>query len=232
MAKKKQTEYLAHEVIAIAFACFRINEGYVKETRRFSTEGMATLFSNKEMIGMKLEHTRPDDYNDFEVTDEDYNYAKISVDWLHKDNALGIIGGTLNDFMSNVMSSISQTSVTAKSFGMMGIVPKVYFDSLLKKTTKKDLKTNFGESKHISTIGDEIEGSFTLKGIKFVDKFSCHVLNGHIEGNLVSFSKNFDQTNQLPQEGVTFKLSGKVKRHGENYVTKLPETLLNYVKIG
>ena len=97
MAKKKQTEYLAHEVIAIAFACFRINEGYVKETRRFSTEGMATLFSNKEMIGMKLEHTRPDDYNDFEVTDEDYNYAKISVDWLHKDNALGIIGGTLNE---------------------------------------------------------------------------------------------------------------------------------------
>ena len=114
----------------------------------------------------------------------------------------------------------------------MGIVPKVYFDSLLKKTTKKDLKTNFGESKHISTIGDKIEGSFTLKGIKFVDKFSCHVLNGHIEGNLVSFFKNFDQTNQLPQEGVTFKLSGKVKRHGENYVTKLPETLLNYVKIG
>ena len=73
---------------------------------------------------------------------------------------------------------------------------------------------------------------FTLNEIKFVERYTCHVLNGAVEGNLVSFFKNFDQTKDLPKEGTTFSIKGKVKRHGENFITKFPETILNYVRIG
>jgi hypothetical protein len=190
------------------------------------------LFSNKEAVKFQLESNGPNDFSYITITNEDYSNAKESVEWLHKDNALAIIGGTLNDFMQNIMSSISSTTSTTQNIGLLSVVPKVYFESRERKEHKKDLKTNFGESKLISTIGSRVEGNFTLQGIKFVDKFSCYVLNGHIEGDLISFFKNFDQTNELPIKGSTFKISGKVKRHGQHYVTKLPETILNYVKIG
>ena len=224
-------EYLTHEILAVAFAVHRVNGGYYKDTSRFS-EDTPTLFSNKEAVKFQLESNGPNDFSYITITDEDYSNAKESVEWLHKDNALAIIGGTLNDFMQNIMSSISSTTSTTQNIGLLSVVPKVYFESRERKEHKKDLKTNFGESKLISTIGSRVEGNFTLQGIKFVDKFSCYVLNGHIEGDLISFFKNFDQTNELPIKGSTFKISGKVKRHGQHYVTKLPETILNYVKIG
>ena len=49
-------------------------------------------------------------------------------------------------------------------------------------------------------------------------------------GNSLTFY--LDQTKDLPKEGTTFKIKAKVKRHGENFITKFPETILNYVKIG
>jgi|TARA_B100000902_G_scaffold202115_1_gene192642 hypothetical protein len=225
------TEYLTHEILALAFAVHRVNGGYYKDTRRFS-EDTPTLFSNKEAVKFQLESNGPNDFSYITVSDKDYLDAKESVEWLHKDNALAIIGDTLNDFMQNIMASISRTTSTTQNIGLLSVVPKVYFDAREKKEHKKDLKTNFGESKLISTIGSRVEGNFTLQGIKFVEKFSCYVLNGHIEGDLISFFKNFDQTNELPIKGSTFKISGKVKRHGKHYVSNLPETILNYVRIG
>ena len=100
------------------------------------------------------------------------------------------------------------------------------------KETKKEIKEINSESKHIGLVGQPVEGMFYIRDIKFVEKFTCHVVNGHIDGNLVSFFKSFDQTKELPKVGTEVKIRGKVKRHGENYQTKLPETTINYVKIG
>ena len=57
MSIKKPKEYTlpAIDVIATAFAAHRVNEGYFRETRRFSTEENPTLFSNKEAITYQLE---------------------------------------------------------------------------------------------------------------------------------------------------------------------------------
>ena len=99
-----------------------------------------------------------------------------------------------------------------------------------KKTLKKELKTSFRESRHIGNVKEVVVGMFTLNEIRFIDKFACHVCNGSMDGNLVSFFKNFDQTQVLPKEGTTFNIKAKVKRHGENFITKFPETQLNYVR--
>jgi hypothetical protein len=35
----------------------------------------------------------------------------------------------------------------------------------------------------------------------------------------------------MPKPDTKIKINAKVKRHGENWITKMPETQLNYVKI-
>ena len=66
---------------------------------------------------------------------------------------------------------------------------------------------------------------------KFVDKFGCHAINGAIGNNLISFFKEFEQGKPMPKPDTKIKINAKVKRHGENWITKMPETQLNYVKI-
>ena len=228
----KEKTLQALDVIATAFAAYRINNGYFKETRRFSTEGQATLFSNKELLHYQLDeaHENPPDFKRFRIRKADKKHAEEAVRWLSRENALNIIAGNLSDFMDSLMKYISSDKLSKNSYGVVAVVPKVYFEGSKKKTIKKKLKTSFRESRHIGTIGEPVTGMFTLNEIKFIDKFTCHVCNGNIEGNLVSFFKNFDQTKVLPKEGSTFHLKAKVKRHGENFITKFAETQLNYAR--
>jgi hypothetical protein len=166
------------------------------------------------------------------IKDEDLQNAVASVEWINKENTLAIMADTLSDYMKNLITCLNTQQLTKEQFGVVAVTPKIYFEGKKKKDVKKSLKTNFSESKHISTIGSTFQGEFTLHEIKFVDKFSCHVLNGSCNGNLVSFFKSFDQTKELPKESTTFNIKAKIKRHGENFITKFPETILNYVKIG
>ena len=237
-AKQQEATFEILDVVATSFATHRINNGYFRETRRFSTvdeetnQRMPTLFSNKEMLFNQFtdQGKATPDFKRFRVTKKDKEVAQQAIDYLHKENALGIIAGNLSDFMDSLMKHISSSIVTSRSFGVIAVIPKVYFENSKKKAVKKELKTSFRESKHIGQIRDAVVGMFTLNEIKFVDRFSCHVCNGSIEGNLVSFFKNFDQTKELPKEGTIFHIRAKVKRHGENFLTKFPETQLNYVR--
>ena len=44
--------------------------------------------------------------------------------------------------------------------------------------------------------------------------------------------KLFDGSFTKAKTAQTTKIKAKVKRHGENFITKLPETQLNYVRFG
>ena len=229
--KTTTTELPILDVLAVSFAAHRTNNNsYCKETRRFSDN--LTKFANKELMNYKLHPDQflPEDFKPFKVTKADRETAKEAIDWLQKDNALNVIADTLSDFMHSVMHYISSDKVGANTYGVVACVPKVYFEGSKKKTLKKELKTSFGESKHIGTVGETIQGMFTLNETRFIEKYSCNVFNGYIESNLVSFFKNIDQTQVVPKEGTTFKIQGKVKRCGNNFITKLPETQLNYVR--
>tara|TARA_B100000085_G_scaffold275977_1_gene294531 strand:+ start:213 stop:905 length:693 start_codon:yes stop_codon:yes gene_type:complete len=221
------------EILQVAFAVHRHNGGYYRETRRFSEE-TPTLFSNKEAIGCQLgiyTHN-PNDFQPITITQEDKDHASKCVDYLRKAFAFQIIADSLNDFMKNLIDTISVEENTLGQFGVISVAPKIYFETINAKETKKEIKEINSESKHIGLVGQPVEGMFYIRDIKFVEKFTCHVVNGHMDGNLVSFFKSFDQTKELPKVGTEVKIRGKVKRHGENYQTKLPETTINYVKIG
>ena len=189
-----------------------------------STESQ-TLFSNKDALvfQFKDQSHMPPDFHRMKVIDEDLVNAVEAVKWINKEYAMQIIADTLSEYMKSLIECLNSKNVNVNQFGIVAVAPKIYFEGVKKKTIKRTLKDTFRESKHISTIGSVFESDFTLHEIKFVDKFSCHVLNGSCEGNLISFFKSFDQTKELPKEDSTFKIKGKVKRHGENFITKFPE---------
>ena len=220
------------DILSASFAAYRINGDYYKETRRF--EESPTQFSNKDSIGQQFSDKEftPPDWQQMTITNADMENAVESIKWINKEFAMQIIADTLSDYMKSLINCLNTKELEIDTFGVVAVTPKIYFEGVKKKSIKKTLKDTYRESKHISTIGSVFEGAFTLHEIKFVDKFTCHVLNGSHEGNLISFFKSFDQTKELPKEGTTFKIKAKVKRHGENFITKFPETILNYVKIG
>lgn len=98
-------DFLTEQVLELAFTAYRVNNGYVKQTQRFS-EGQSTVFSNKELVTYSAYYyTQKDTESDFKmwipedfialkVTDED-RAAKAKAD-LHMRRytmlALGKIG--------------------------------------------------------------------------------------------------------------------------------------------
>lgn len=226
--------YNTKEVLENCFAAYRINnETHVSDTRRYS-EDTPTLFSAKDLLLFNI-HYKPDqlpkDFVPFTPTEEDKVNAKNAVAFVNRDTSLQQIAGTLTDFMKNLVACINSEQVSQNEFGIVAVLPKIYFETKDKKEYKKKLKTEFTESKHIGLPGQVVTGLLTINEVKFVEKFGCHVINGNIENNLVSFFKNFEPGKAIPEKGSTVNIKGKVKRHGENFVTKLPETQLNYVKI-
>tara|TARA_Y200000002_G_scaffold13031_1_gene10624 strand:+ start:4057 stop:4755 length:699 start_codon:yes stop_codon:yes gene_type:complete len=222
------------EVLARAFSAYRVNKEVIKETRRFS-EDTPTLFSNKEIMSYTFKvanNAGPVDFiaGTYKSLQEDYDNAKEAVAFVNKDTALQQIAGTLSSFMETLVAHINSKSIPASEFGVVALLPKVYFEQKHKKNYKKTIKQSFGESKHIGLPGEVITGELTVNEIKWVDKFGCHVINGNMGDNLVSFFKDFKPEAVLPKVNDVIKVKAKVKRHGENFITKLPETQLNYVR--
>lgn len=222
------------EALAKAFMAYRVNGTVVKETRRFS-EDTPTQFANKEILLLvnNYTHSLPNDFNlsEYKTLPEDYDNAKEAVAFLNKDTSLQQIAGTLSSFMETLVQNINSKEIHHGEFGVIALLPKVYFETKHKKNYKKEIKETFGESKHIGLPGEIVQGDMTVNEIKWVEKFSCHVINGSINNNLVSFFKDFKPEAVLPKEKDIIKIKGKVKRHGKNFVTTLPETQLNYVRI-
>lgn len=222
------------DVLAKSFAAYRVNGSVVKETRRYSEE-TPTMFANKEILAYCNQYiqTPPPDFiiSDYKVLPEDHANVKEAVAFINRDTSLQQIAGTLSDFMETLVVQMNSKEIHGSEFGVIALLPKVYFEQKHRKNYKKTIKTTFGESKHIGLPGEVIEGDLTVNEIKWVEKFSCHVINGNIQNNLVSFFKDFKPESVLPKENDVIKIKGKVKRHGNNFVTKLPETQLNYVRI-
>lgn len=226
--------YNTTDILALSFAAYRINEGYVRDTRRYSEDDNSTKFSNKDLLRYhfmeKVEYI-PTDFKQFTAFPEDIENSKQAVTFLNRENTLQVMAGTVSGFMDSLLKCINNETITANEFGVVALLPKVYFENKDKKEFKKKLKTEFSESVHLGNPGVKIEGQFVVDDIRFVEKFGCHVVNGHIDTNLVSFFKEFGADKKIPAKGDVLNIKGKIKRCGENFITKIPETQLNYVRI-
>ena len=226
----KMTTYKTEYLLQLAYAAYRVNNGYQKHTRRYS-EDKPTTYSNKELVAYTASYHNeqspyiPDDFIPLVVTDEDRSALEAGKKHMRRYTMLAM--GDLPDFEADMFSAYSSDEMPIGRIGILAYLPAFIERQVKDKVYKSRLKQEFGNSKHL--VVDPIEGNCEiLKVIRvsrdFDEPFYMHF--GAIDGNLVCFARKEGYA-----EGITYAIKAKVKGQEKERETGLPMTRINYVKL-
>ena len=96
-----EVTYKTQDVLAVAFRAFKHNDGYVKDTVRFSEPTNNTVFSNKDMVKFQMRpEFRPPDFKAFTTTPEDYADVDNALKHFRR-YTFGMLGESLSDFQKD-----------------------------------------------------------------------------------------------------------------------------------
>jgi len=212
-------------LITLSFAAYRVNNGYVKNTRVYD-DGNPSTFSNKELIAYTVGNSwKPEDFVPLKITDEDVAARAAADKHMRRYTLLAL--GNLSSFDNDIFTAYSSERLPISRIGLVAYLPEFINRELKEKSYTMRIKTEFGESKHFNN--NEINGNVEiLKVIRvakdFEQPFYMHF--GAINGNLVCFARK-----EGFAEGVVYQISAKLKRHDTERETGLPMTHINYVKL-
>ena len=214
-------------LLELAFAASRINQGYVKTTRRYS-EGQPTTFSNKEIVGLTAAYYfddttyLPSDFIPIKVTEEDRTALAAAEKHMRRYTMLAL--GNLNDFQADIFAAYSQTDTPVNSVGLIAYLPQFVERELEDKIYKGRLKTEFADSAPIKDkkIIGELE---ILKRIYSVN-YETYFYTAGFNGNLVMFSNKFEY-----KTGKVFGFRASVKSQITDRDSGLIVNKINYVKL-
>lgn len=229
-------EYPTQQLLELAFAAYRVNKGYVKDTRRYS-EGQPTVYSNKEIVAYSAASYNqtnnvetavkpwiPSDFLPVKVTQEDLASKEAADKHMRRYTLLAM--GKLSDFENDVYSAYCSEVMSVNRAGLIAYLPEFVNRELKEKAYKLRLNSEFANSKHLS--GSVVGDCEILKVIRvnreYDEPFYMHF--GAINGNLVCFAKK-----EGFAEGVVYQISAKVKGQDKERETGLPMTRINYVKL-
>ena len=224
---KQMTTYPTQHLIELAYAAYRINKGYIKQTRRYS-EGQPTTFSNKEMITFTAHSDwKPEDFVPLKVTDAD-RAAKVAGD-KHMRRYTMLAMGNLPQFEADLFAAYSSEEMPIGRVGLVAYLPAFIERQVAEKVYKQRIKTEFAESKHL--VGDRIEPSEVeiLKVIPLNNDFygePAYLHFGAIGKDLVCFT-----VKQMYAVGETYDIVARIKGEDLERDTNTPMTRLNYVKL-
>lgn len=215
----------------LAFAAFRINKGYVKETQRFS-ENNPTKFSNKEIVKYSLEYFHqysasnetyvPSDFIMPKVIDEDRAALTAAEKHMQRYTLLGL--GDLNDFQADMFEAYCQDKIPANKVGLIAYLPAFVERELEDKMYKRRLKTEFANSKSIKD--KKIIGELEILKRVYSVNYETFFYTAGFNGNLVMFSNKFEY-----KAGEVFGFRANVKSQSEDRDTGLTVNRINYVKL-
>jgi hypothetical protein len=223
-------EYSTQEVLAVAFAAYRINDNkYVKHLQRFSEENNPPIFPNKDLVKYhfaKGAYWVPEDFKDFEPTAEDYDAVNEALTHF-KSYTFKMLANQLGQFQQDVLKAVSGDKVVSQQMGLVAYVPELIKRELKENHFKKLLRTEYHNSEHIGKEKDAVEGVFKVLSSTYSRKWESNNYVCDYMGNIVSFMKV-----DVLQEGASYKFKAKVKAHSRNNLFDVNETRLNYVKVG
>lgn len=214
-------------LINYAFAAYRVNKGYEKQTRRYS-EDNPTTFSNKELIAYTVangtEQYVPHDFIPLTITDADREAKKAADKHMRRYTMLAL--GDLNDFQNDMFTAYSSDKMPISRAGLIAYLPAFVERELKDKVYKARLKQEFNNSKHLE---GNVEGNCEILkvirvGRDFEEPYYMHF--GAINGNLVCFARK-----EGFAENTTYIIKAKVKAQDNERETGLPMTRINYVKL-
>ncbi|CAB4133387.1 hypothetical protein UFOVP257_167 [uncultured Caudovirales phage] len=215
------------ELAALAFAAFRFNKGFLKDSTKFdeATETFVEVTPNKILMHNTV--TNKKDKLVLAVTDEDRQQAESVINALHGDITLKLLmGKRVSDFVQNLNNAVSKESCTASDCGIVAWLPEMH-DRITKEQSSKEQMFELGvTSEYIGTIDQKVTIDFTVINSRFLRDYDCYSVFGHDNnGNCVSF---FTRKSDMAKDG---KITGKVKSHKtDDYHNGAKVTTINYVK--
>lgn len=224
---KKMTTHNTQHLIELAYAAYRVNKDYVKQTRRYS-EGQPTTFANKELIAFTLENGfKPEDFIPLTITDEDREAKKAGDKHMRRYTMLAL--GDLPDFEADLFAAYSSEEMPIGRVGLIAYLPAFIERQVKDKVYKQRIKTEFADSKHL--VGDKLEPTEVeiLKVIPLNNDWisePAYMHFGAIGKDLVCFTLK-----QLYSVGSNYDIVARVKGQDFERDTKTPMTRLNYVKL-
>ena len=222
----KQKTFKVQDVLAIAFAAYRKNDGYIKDSYRFSEPDNEPLFSNKDMVKFQLNPDyRPGDFKTLRTTEEDYEAVDVALKHFRR-YTLGVLGESLNDFQKNIFENVVQEEVEYSKLGMLAYVPELVAREVRENAIKKKLRTEYRDSMYIGAPGDSVEGVCLILDSHYSSHYERYAYTADYMGNVISFWNKFE----IPV-GERRKFRGKVKEQSKNRLFAVNETTLNYVKV-
>lgn len=216
------------DALAAAFAAYRVNGGYAKETLRFSEDKTATVFANKQMLKFHFANPGafiPEDYKAFTVIAEDYDGVDVAREHFKK-YMLGVIGNNLTSFQKDVFEVLNNEDIPESKLGLLSYVPELMKREVEESKFKKLLRMEYRDSQDIGVEGSEVEGVIKILQRHHSEQWDKWNYVADLNGNLVSFMNAFKHS-----IGDRKRIKGKVKAHGKNRLFDVCETRLNYVKL-
>lgn len=232
-AKALKMEYSTASLIELAYAAYRVNKGYVKQTRRYS-EGQPTTFANKELIAYTAQTLfdqtvpfQPEDFVPLKVTQEDKDEVEAGAKFMRRYTMLAM--GDLPDFENDLFAAYSSEKMPIGRVGLIAYLPAFVDREVKNKLYKQRLKTDFADSKHLT--GDRLEPTeveilkvITLNNDWISEPAYMHF--GAIGNDLVCFTKK-----EMYAVDNTYDIVARIKGEDHERDTGLPMTRLNYVKL-
>lgn len=217
------------EVLAVAVAAFRHNNGYLKVTELVSNGEGDPVYkhSNKDIL---KGHFLVDYYSSnakppvIDVTDKD-RYEANDIREYTKKEIFKVLANEQN-YATSLYECLNRETVSASDFGFVASAPFYYKNSKNKDFFKE--RVNSIQSKHVGEIGSKVylENFEVIKNNKSVN-YPGWVVMGICDGNLYMFFTRNEHIGRY-NVGDIVRIEGIVKDHVlEQNVT--PMTKLNKV---
>lgn len=215
------------EALAMACAAQRINDGYIKDTRRFSEEENKTQFANKEIVKFAYygdPSYLPADYVKPTPTEQDYEQVAEIHKWMKRYVMLGL--ADLDDFKRDMIECVSSDVVAVNNLGRIAFIPEFVLRDKHETGLKKEIRVEYRDSQYLGKEKDAVEGVVKILDKRYSSQWESYNYVAVMDGNLVSFMNKFEH-----EVGAMKRIKGKVKAQGKNKLFSANETRLNYVKM-
>tara|TARA_B100001287_G_scaffold248430_1_gene227638 strand:- start:273 stop:947 length:675 start_codon:yes stop_codon:yes gene_type:complete len=218
--------YKTQDVLAVAYAAYKKNQGYQKDTFRFSEPTNETAFSNKDLVKFQMvPEFRPEDFKPLVITEQEYADVEDALKHFRR-YTLGILANNLNNFQQDVIDAVLGEDVNQNKLGILAYVPELVSREIKENNLKKTLRTVYRNSNYIGEPKENFDGVVCVLAKNFVADYEKFVYTCDYIGNIVSFWSRYEIN-----EGDRRRLKGKVKSHIKNRLFDVNETQLNYVKM-
>jgi hypothetical protein len=216
-----------------AFAAHRLNNGYLTETKT-SDENKIIACANKDLVGRAVRrYTKVSptyEYSvvfDLEVSNEDRENA-ARVDEHFKKYMFKSLAGKLSQFENDVYTAVCGETVNVTRAGLIAYIPELIKRDLERWNFEKMLRTEYKNSQ-VATE-EKVKGNMTILDVRKLRKDfeSFTIVIAGMDGNLYQFYKNEMTVDSV---GKKYNINARVKKGDLEYNTKIPLTVLNYVKV-